>query len=409
MPANDGPEGGKPPLRQPDRAIDWARMNTAQILARIRAADGQPGIADEIGGQRVYLHDAHAAEGRRGAPGAVLGYAGEAILRATTDGAVWIGHLKVHLPDSERRVKLPATTALRLVGLPLPDEVAGADAPNRVSTEIVGDVAVIRFPYLNGALSVARARALEAAIRAASTSPARALLLTGGPEFWSNGIDLASIEAAASPAEASWEAINAIDDVCLALLEARGKWAVAALRGNAGAGGVFMALAADEVLARGSVVLNPHYKNMGNLYGSEYWTYLLPRRLGAAGAAALMATRLPISAGQALRMGLIDSLLPGDPDAAEAAARVALQARIDAPDFADRLAAKAARRAADEAERPLAGYRAEELERMRLNFFGFDTSYHVARHDFITQVPKSRTPLHLARHHRGTVRAGAGA
>ena len=55
-------------------------------------------------------------------------------------------------------------------------------------------------------------------------------------------------------------------------------------RGNAGAGGCFLALAADQVWAHGGVVLNPHYKNMGNLYGSEYWTYLLPRRVGEAGA-----------------------------------------------------------------------------------------------------------------------------
>lgn len=35
---------------------------------------------------------------------------------------------------------------------------------------------------------------------------------------------------------------------------------------------------------------------------------------------------------------------------------------------------------------------------MRLNFFGFDTSYHIARFDFITKTPHSRMPLHLARH-----------
>ena len=28
-------------------------------------------------------------------------------------------------------------------------------------------------------------------------------------------------------------------------------------------------------------MLNPHYRTMGNLYGSEYWTYTLPRRVGA--------------------------------------------------------------------------------------------------------------------------------
>jgi hypothetical protein len=31
------------------------------------------------------------------------------------------------------------------------------------------------------------------------------------------------------------------------------------------------ALAADEVWACKNIDLNPHYKDMGNLYGSEYW------------------------------------------------------------------------------------------------------------------------------------------
>jgi putative two-component system hydrogenase maturation factor HypX/HoxX len=396
LPANPGAEGEKPLLRQEDRRIDWLRMGTTEVLARIRAADGQPGVEDVVGGHAVRLHDAHLAAGRTGRPGSLLGRTEEALLRATVDGAVWIGHLTVTLPEGGRRLKLPAVDALRLLGQPLPPVAAGDDAPNRVSTLTEGDVTVIRFPFLNGALSVARAKALETAIREAAAGPARAILLTGGPEFWSNGIDLATIEASSSPADESWAAINAIDDVCLAMLEARHKWVVAAMRGNAGAGGVFMALAADEVLARETVVLSPHYKNMGNLYGSEYWTYLLPRRLGDAGAERLMATRMPILARQAAATGLIDGCLPGDPAEAEAAAIA--HVRLGLADREARLARKAAVRAADEARKPLAAYRAAELARMRLNFFGFDPSYHVARHDFITQVPKSRTPLHLARH-----------
>lgn len=180
---------------------------------------------------------------------------------------------------------------------------------------------------------------------------------------------------------------------------------MAAMRGNAGAGGVFMALAADRVVARETAVLSPHYKNMGNLFGSEYWTYLLPRRLGAAGAERLMATRLPILARQARDLGLIDGCLPGDPAEAEEAALAEVRATLAAPEFPARLAAKAAARAADAARKPLAAYRSAELARMRLNFFGFDPSYHVARHDFITRVPKSRTPLHLARHRRSPARA----
>ena len=48
-----------------------------------------------------------------------------------------------------------------------------------------------------------------------------------------------------------------------------------------------------------------------------------------------------------------------------------------------RLVEKRRRREADEAEKPLASYRSEELARMRLNFYGFDPSYHVARYNFI--------------------------
>jgi putative two-component system hydrogenase maturation factor HypX/HoxX len=60
---------------------------------------------------------------------------------------------------------------------------------------------------------------------------------------------------------------------------------IAALQGNCGAGGCFLARAADLVWARAGVLLNPHYRNMGNLFGSEYWTYLLPARVGSEGSA----------------------------------------------------------------------------------------------------------------------------
>ncbi|MFX8414282.1 hydrogenase maturation protein, partial [Acinetobacter baumannii] len=55
--------------------------------------------------------------------------------------------------------------------------------------------------------------------------------------------------------------------------------------------------------------LNPHYKAMGNLYGSEYWTYLLPRRIGMDAATALMAGRLPMGAAEARRLGLVDGVI----------------------------------------------------------------------------------------------------
>ncbi len=386
----------RPVCRQADRAVDWARDDTATVLRKIRSADGNPGLLDALFGRAVYLHDAHPAEAS-GKAGALLGRSGQAILRATTDGAVWIGHLRW---KGDGTVKLPAAMALGEHADSLP-EIGGFDD---IRYEEAGAVGYLHFAFHNGAMSTEQCERLLAAWEAARARPVRVLVLMGGPDFWSNGIHLNTIETAASPADESWRNINAIDDLTRAIVTTTDKLVVSAMQGNAGAGGVFLALAADEVWARDGVVLNPHYKGMGNLYGSEYWTYLLPRRCGAERAQAVTQARLPVGTAEAERLGLIDAHFGATP--AAFAAEVASRARdlADSPDLPERLRAKAERRAADEAAKPLDAYRAEELARMKLNFYGFDPSYHVARYNFVLKVPKSRTPLYLAAHRR---KAGA--
>jgi putative two-component system hydrogenase maturation factor HypX/HoxX len=246
-------------------------------------------------------------------------------------------------------------------------------------------------------MSTSQCERLTAAYRHACGRPVRVIVLAGGTDFWSNGIHLNVIEASPQAAEESWRNINAIDDLAAAILTTTSHLTVSALQGNAGAGGVFLALAADRVVARSGAVLNPHYKGMGNLYGSEYWTYLLPRRVGTDGAKRLTDARLPLGTSAAQAIGLIDAHF-GDTPAAFLAETITQAQDLAGAGFERRLADKRARRAADEAEKPLAAYRSEELERMRLNFFGFDPSYHVARSNFVRKVPKSRTPLYRARH-----------
>jgi putative two-component system protein, hydrogenase maturation factor HypX/HoxX len=228
--------------------------------------------------------------------------------------------------------------------------------------------------------------------------PTRVLVLLGGAEFWGNGIHLNVIEAAPSPADESWRNIQAMNDLTLTLIQATGQRVVAALQGNAGAGSVFMALAADQLWARRGVVLNPHYKNMGNLYGSEYWTYLLPRRLKSATEAEVMNHRLPMAAEQAAQLGLIDRVFGDDRD--DFLVRVRAHAAALAADAAlpALLRAKQRQRQADEARKPLAAYREEELKRMHRNFYGFDPSYHIARSNFVRRVAPSWTPRHLSLH-----------
>ncbi|WP_375161000.1 enoyl-CoA hydratase/isomerase family protein [Bradyrhizobium sp. RDT46] len=239
--------------------------------------------------------------------------------------------------------------------------------------------------------------ALRDAYHAALARPTKVLLLTGGFDYWSNGIHLAEIEAADSAADESWRNINAIDDLARAIIETTDRLVISVIRGNAGAGGVFLSLAADEVWASDQIVLNPHYKDMGNLFGSEYWTYLLPRRAGAGNAIGITQCRLPMGVAEAQRLGIVDRVLARDELARESLVKLAAAAGAD-PGFAARLAEKQRRRAADEAEKPLQAYRDEELRRMKLNFYGFDPSYHVARYNFIHKVPKSRTPLTIANH-----------
>ena len=161
-----------------------------------------------------------------------------------------------------------------------------------------------------------------------------------------------------------------MNDCVKELIEADDLIVVAAMRGNAGAGGVFLALAADEVWMREGVVLNPHYKDMGNLYGSEYWTYLLPRRVGENRARSLAAARLPMGAAEAARLGLVDRVLAEEECEADRQLRQAAAEIAAAGDYPSRLKEKKARRARDEAQRPLAAYREAELENMRRNFWG---------------------------------------
>jgi putative two-component system hydrogenase maturation factor HypX/HoxX len=393
----------RPLLRQEDRRIDWARDDTATVLRKIRAGDGFPGVADALFGEPCHLFDAWPEDQLRGGrPGDLIGRRETAVLRGTVGGAVWIGHVKRDAADFP--LKLPATQAFAdacraLPDLPLDDEWRLRSGTwQDIAYEEADGVGYLYFEFYNGAMSTHQCERLLAAYAWARTRPTRVIVLMGGSDFWSNGIHLNVIEATESPADESWRNINAIDDLAEAIITTESHLTVAALRGNAGAGGAFLARAADEVWARDGVLLNPHYKNMGNLYGSEYWTYLLPPRVGEAGARAIMQNRLPLMARAAVASGFIDACLSNDATAfhADVVRRARELAAVD--DYTARLLVKRERRQRDEAAKPLARYRSEELDLMRRNFYGFDPSYHVARYHFVRKSPVSWTPRHLAKH-----------
>lgn len=436
-----------PLLKQELRRIDWQADDTATVLRKIAAADGFPGVLDALWGQPCRLFDAHPASTAlvarfaHCAPGTPLGRRGPALLLRTRDGAVWIGHVRLDdgLPvqaDGSSTLKLAATRVFAAQAADLPelavplmrgqgantaqasDEESGQESGQgwderdeeewdelhyREFGPKAARVGWLTFDFHNGAMSTRQCQRLCDALQWVRNRSTQVLVLAGGAEFFSNGIHLHDIEAAqrepgGSAADASLRNINAIDDVALELLTLTDRLTVAALRGNTGAGGCFLALAADQVWAHEGVVLNPHYKNMGNLYGSEYWTYSLPQRIGETAARALMQGRLPLLAADAVAAGLLDACFAAEACHFGQQALARALALAAAPDLAQQVQAKQAQRAQDETRKPLAQYRAEELQRMNRNFYGFDPSYHVARHHFVYRKPHAWTPRHLALH-----------
>lgn len=403
----------RPPMRQADRAIDWTRDKTATILRKIRAADSAPGVLGTLLGKCCYLYGAHEEDRLKGAPGQILARRNGAICIGTSDGAVWVSHLKLkdeaqareeschparagagcELYDVELRrvagIKLPAAQVLGplLAGVPEAPLPIDEPADHRSFREIVyseeDDVGYLSFDFYNGAMSTSQCTRLRDAFLHARARPTRVIVLLGGADFWSNGIHLNVIEASADPAAESWRNINAIDDFIFEILNTMSHLVVAGMRGNAGAGGAMLALAADHIYARSGIVLNPHYRSMGNLYGSEYWTYTLPRRVGVRRALELTSSCKPIGACAAREMGFLDGVF-GEDDAAfmsllkERARRLASD-----PSFRSMLRRKHERRLDDEGVKPLARYRSEELARMKVNFFGIDQAYHEARRRFV--------------------------
>ncbi len=375
-------------MKQADRAINWAEPS-ASILRKIRCADSFPGIFDMVLGRQCYLYGAHEEDVLRGAPGEIIATRNGAICRATGDGAVWITHVKQKGTDGQPSFKLPATRVLgdclaHVPEVPLAlDQAYDGRTYRDIWYEERQAVGYLHFEFYNGAMSTEHCQRLREAFRLIRRRSTKVIVLMGGMDFWSNGIHLNMIEAAADPAHESWRNIQAMNDLVLELITTQSHLVISALQGNAAAGGVMLALAADYVYAREGIVLNPHYKGMGNLYGSEYWTYLLPKRVGGGKARELTEALLPISTRTAREIGLLDDAF--GKDAASFREHISRLAEefASSPGYEQLLEEKRHTRKNDEESKPLQAYQNEELQRMWLNFFGADRSYHLARQNFV--------------------------
>ena len=391
----------RPLMRQADRKINWSIDKTKAIVRKINAADSFPGLLDSELDEPVYLYGAREEQKLFGKPGELLAQCEGAVCKATVDGAIWIRMLKRNSGPEHLRIKLPATQVLQTI---YKDKNKGRlslrtirDGCKDVWLRETDGIAYLYFDFYNGAMSTVQCKNLLKAYKSAKKRSNKVIVLMGGENFWSNGIHLNTIEAAKNPAKESWANIQAMDDLVLEIINSPKHITIAAVRNNAGAGGAILPLACDRVILRDGVVINPHYKTMG-LYGSEYWTYLLPKRVGEAQARIIMRECLPVVAKEAILLGLADELYDQDWQNYHMALEAYVKEIAISKYFKELLAEKKITRTADEKVKRLKRYREEELLIMRQSFFDEGSEFHFRRYEFVHKICPQATPLHLAIH-----------
>ena len=384
----------RPSMKQKHREIFWQYDTSAQVMRKLRAADSRPGVREQINGFQVHLYGGKYEPRLRGEPGEFIAMKQGAVCRATKDGAGWIRQMKCLDHPQLPMLKLPASLVLRQVmakaDFPaltiIPD--SQRDVADDVRVEQKGSVAYLHFDFYNGAMNTEQCMTLRARLMDVKRSEGvNTIVMMGGQDFFSNGIHLNCIEASANPAAESWRNINAMNDVVFELLNSPNHMTVAALRNNAGAGGAILALACDEVIVREGVVLNPHYRSMG-LYGSEYWTHLLPNRVGQDLAQSITDSCQPVLAKEALGIGLVDLMFEEDWDGyherlATYCARVASN-----EEFVDFLKMKQAALSKLLKSGTLDRCRKHELVKMKAVFDDPKSDYHQCRRNFVYKAKK---------------------
>lgn len=396
-------------MKLADRKIDF-NQSSEMVVNTIRFSDSSPGTPWEVAGEKVFIYGAHADNdpaAPTAKPGTITGKCNGAVRVACGSGSIWITHMKGRGKQSALpKIKLPATDILPNEVVEALEDVAEpnifeklTEGPFRDIWVTVSDtgVATMHFPFLNGAMSTTQChRLIDAFEKTCDRADVKVVVLAGGASAWSNGINLNTIEASDDPQLESWQNINAINDFVKAIFSRKDVVTIAALQGNAGAGGVMAALACDQVWADETVVLNPHYKTMG-LHGSEYWTHFLPNRVGDEMAAVLTQSCLPLSATRAHAIGLVDAVF--QEDGRDFMSQVAQNSERFAEADKYQAITEGKRATRDEAYfKALQNVRDNELKVMRENFKSAE--YDKARSAFVNKTPGTMTPLHLLTHNR---------
>lgn len=378
-------------LSQENRKINWQKDNTKQILKKINMSDSTPGVKDEILGVECYLFSAFIEDTLRGETKEILAKRDGAICIGTIDGAIWISQIQEL--DS---FKLPATYVLK-------DKIKGIEEKRiplviederksfyELRVQRKDEIAYLYFNFYNGAMTSTQCIKLKYAIEYLKEE-CKVLVLMGADDFFSNGIHLNILEDSKKQGEDGWSNINAMNEAVKAVLLCDEIITVASFNKNSGAGGVFLGLACDYAISSENTIFNPHYKTLG-LSGSEYHTFILPKRVGQTKSKELLENCLPINANYAKKINMIDEVYPFEDyqEKLEIFCENLLKNEDTFEEFIDR------KKDFLEQELPLMEEcKEKELQIMYDEFWQKSSSFHTLRYDFVHKIKPKNTPKRL--------------
>ena len=378
-------------LSQENRKIHWQKDNTKQILKKINMSDSTPGVKDEILGVECYLFSAFIEDTLRGKTKEILAKRDGAICIGTIDGAIWISQIQ-----ELGSFKLPATYVLK-------DKIKGIEEKRiplviederksfyELRVQRKDEIAYLYFNFHNGAMTSTQCIKLKYAIEYLKEE-CKVLVLMGADDFFSNGIHLNILEDSKKQGEDGWSNINAMNEAVKAVLLCAEIITVASFNKNSGAGGVFLGLACDYAISSENTIFNPHYKTLG-LSGSEYHTFILPKRVGQTKAKELLENCLPINANYAKKINMIDEVYPFEDyqEKLENFCENLVKNEDIFEEFIDR------KKDLLEKELPLMEEcKEKELQIMYDEFWQKSSSFHTLRYDFVHKIKPINTPKRL--------------
>ncbi|PUE65202.1 hydrogenase maturation protein [Arcobacter caeni] len=378
-------------LSQENRKINWQKDNTKQILKKINMSDSTPGVKDEILGVECYLFSAFIEDTLRGETKEILAKRDGAICIGTIDGAIWISQIQ-----ELGSFKLPATYVLK-------DKIKGIEEKRiplviederksfyELRVQRKDEIAYLYFNFHNGAMTSTQCIKLKYAIEYLKEE-CKVLVLMGADDFFSNGIHLNILEDSKKQGEDGWSNINAMNEAVKAVLLCDEIITVASFNKNSGAGGVFLGLACDYAISSENTIFNPHYKTLG-LSGSEYHTFILPKRVGQTKSKELLENCLPINANYAKKINMIDEVYSFEDyqEKLEIFCENLLKNEDTFEEFIDR------KKDFLEQELPLMEEcKEKELQIMYDEFWEKSSSFHTLRYDFVHKIKPKNTPKRL--------------